>query len=128
MARGDDREPPEARGSGLAGPGLRAAPCRRSIGPDRQGPLPPRHGGASPLLIDSTGIKAAGEGEGSTRRHGASRPCPWREVPLGIDAETLEAHAIEGVQASATGPGEPANGSRVGDAPMPFDLRAADPA
>ena len=30
--------------------------------------------GALPLLVDSTGIKAMGEGEWSARKHGASRP------------------------------------------------------
>jgi hypothetical protein len=74
--------------------------------------------GALHLLIDSTGIKAMGEGEWSCRKHGASRPRQWAKVHLGIDAETLEIRAIEGEQASATGPSEPANGSRVGDGPM----------
>lgn len=35
------------------------------------------------LLIDSTGIKAMGEGEWSTCKHGASRPRQWRKVHLG---------------------------------------------
>ena len=74
--------------------------------------------GALHLLIDSTGIKAMGEGEWSTRKHGASRPRQWCKVHLDIDAETLEVRAIEGEQANATGPREPANGSRVGDGPM----------
>jgi hypothetical protein len=59
-----------------------------------------------------------GEGEWSTRKHGASRPRQWCKLHLGIDAETLEVRAIEGEQANATGPREPANGSRVGDGPM----------
>jgi hypothetical protein len=58
------------------------------------------------LLIDSTGIKAMGEGEWSCRKHGASRPRQWCKVHLGIDAETLEVRAIE------------VTGSRVGDGPM----------
>jgi hypothetical protein len=37
---------------------------------------------------------------------------------LGIDADTLEIRAIEGEQVNAIGSSEPANGSRVGDAPM----------
>ena len=74
--------------------------------------------GALQLLIDSTGIKAMGEGEWSCRKHGASRPRQWCRVHLGIDAETLEVRAMEGEQANATGPREPANGSRVGDGPM----------
>ena len=62
--------------------------------------------GALHLLVDSTGIKAMGEGEWSCRKHGASRPRQWAKVRLGIDAETLEVRAIE------------VTGSRVGDGPM----------
>ena len=62
--------------------------------------------GALHLLIDSTGIKAMGEGEWSARKHGASRPRHWCKLHLGIDAETLEVRAIE------------VSGSRVGDGPM----------
>ena len=62
--------------------------------------------GALHLLIDSTGIKAMGEGEWSRRKHGASRPRQWVKVHLGIDAETLEVRAIE------------VTGSRVGDGPV----------
>ena len=58
------------------------------------------------LLVEGTGIEAIGEGQWSTRKHGASRPRPWAKVHLGIDAETLEIRAIEGT------------GGRVGDAPM----------
>jgi hypothetical protein len=59
--------------------------------------------GALHLLIDSTGIKAMGEGEWSCRKHGASRPRQWCKVHLGIDAETLEVRAIEGELANAAG-------------------------
>ena len=62
--------------------------------------------GALHLLVDSTGIKAMGEGEWSCRKHGASRPRQWCKLHLGIDAETLEVRAIE------------VTGSRVGDGPM----------
>ena len=62
--------------------------------------------GALHLLVDSTGIKAMGEGEWSCRKHGASRPRQWCKVHLGIDAETLEVRALE------------VTGSRVGDGPM----------
>jgi hypothetical protein len=62
--------------------------------------------GALHLLIDSTGIKAMGEGEWSCRKHGISRPRQWAKVHLGIDAKTLEIRAIE------------VTGSRVGDGPM----------
>jgi hypothetical protein len=62
--------------------------------------------GALHLLVDSTGIKAMGEGEWSCRKHGVSRPRQWAKVHLGIDAATLEIRAIE------------VTGSRVGDGPM----------
>ncbi len=79
--------------------------CRRQK--DLTVTIPHRHGsGALPLLVDSTGIKAMGEGEWSTRKHGASRPRQWCKVHLGIDADTLEVRAIE------------VTGSRVGDGPM----------
>lgn len=66
--------------------------------------------GAMHLLIDSTGVKAEGDGEWSAKKHGPSKPRDWRKVHLGIDAETLEIRAIE------------ITGSRVGDAPMLPDL------
>ena len=65
-----------------------------------------RRTGALHLLIDSTGIKAEGEGEWFAKKHGPSKPRQWRKVHLGIDADTLEIRAIE------------VTGSRVGDAPM----------
>jgi hypothetical protein len=71
--------------------------------------------GALHLLIDSTGIKAMGEGEWSTRKHGASRPRSWRKAHLGIDAETLEVRAIE------------ITGSRIGGGPMLPELLAQIP-
>ena len=73
---------------------LTATLCRRSSKLIVQIPYRPSTG-ALHLLIDSTGIKAAGEGEWSTRKHGASRPRSWRKVHLGIDAETMEVRAIE---------------------------------
>ena len=45
----------------------------------------------------------AGEGEWSTRKHGASRPLSWRKVHLGIGADTLKVRVIE------------VTGSRVGE-------------
>jgi len=83
--------------------------CRRQKGLIVQIPYRSSTGGPH-LLIDSTGIKAAGEGEWWTRKHGASRPRQWRKVHLGIDANTMEVRAIEGEQANAIGPREPANG------------------
>ena len=71
--------------------------------------------GALHLMIDSTGIKAAGEGERSTRKHGASRPRSWRKVRPGIDADTMEVRAIETTR------------SRLGDGPMLPELLAQIP-
>lgn len=88
--------------------------CRRQKGLTVQIPYRPSTG-ALHLLIDSTGIKAAGEGEWSTRKHGACRPRSWRKVHLGIDADTLEVRAIE------------ITGSRVGDGPMLPELLAQIP-
>jgi len=42
------------------------------------------------LLIDSTGIKAEGEGEWNARKHGGSKRRVWRKIHIGIDEETLE--------------------------------------
>ena len=55
----------------------------------------PHEGSAGPLhlLVDSTGIKAVGEGEWNARRHGGPKRCLRREVHFGIDAETLEIRA-----------------------------------
>jgi len=51
--------------------------------------------GALHLLVDSTGIKMAGEGEWKVKKHGAERRRQWRKLHLAIDAETLEIQAIE---------------------------------
>ena len=72
--------------------------------------------GALHLLIDSTGIKAEGEGEWFAKKHGPSKPRQWRKVHLGIDADTLEIRAIE------------ITGSRVGDAPVLPELLRQIPA
>ena len=68
--------------------------------------------GALHLLIDSTGIKAEGDGEWGAKKHGPSKPRQWRRVHLGIDAETLDIRV-----AKITGAG-------VGDAPMLPELPA----
>ena len=63
----------------------------------------PYRGGAGPLnlLIDSTGIKAEGEGEWNARKHGGPKRRIWRKVHIGIDEETLEVRAVEGELANA---------------------------
>ena len=57
----------------------------------------PHRGGTGPLnlLIDSTGIKAEGEGEWNARKHGGSKHRIWRKIHIGIDEETLEVRAVE---------------------------------
>ena len=80
----------------------------------------PNRGGTGPLnlLIDSTGIKAEGEGEWNARPPLSRMPCmccraaggpkrrTWRKIHIGIDEETLEVRAVE------------VTTSNVGDAPM----------
>jgi hypothetical protein len=68
----------------------------------------PYKGSAGPLhlLVDSTGIKAEGEGEWN----GGSKRRLWRKIHIGIDEETLEIRAIE------------VTSSSIGDAPMLPDL------
>ncbi len=72
----------------------------------------PYRGSAGPLhlLIDSTGIKAEGEGEWNARKHGGSKRRLWRRIHIGIDEKTLEIRAIE------------ATSSSIGDAPVLPDL------
>ena len=56
--------------------------------------------------MDSTGIKAEGEGEWNARKHGGSKRRVWRKIHIGIDEETLEVRAVE------------VTGSNIGDAPV----------
>ena len=58
------------------------------------------------MLIDSTGIKAEGEGEWHARKHGGAKRRVWRKIHLGIDEQTLEIRAIE------------VTGSHIGEAPV----------
>ncbi|WP_417607734.1 IS5 family transposase [Primorskyibacter flagellatus] len=68
----------------------------------------PHRGSKGPLnlLIDSTGIKAEGEGEWNARKHDGSKRRIWRKIHIGIDEKTLEVRAVE------------VTGSNIGDAPM----------
>ncbi len=81
------------------------------------------------LLIDSTGIKAEGDGEWCARKNGPSKPRQslpgrriqafadgGRKIHLGTDAETLEIRAIE------------VTGAGVGDAPVLPELLDQIPA
>jgi hypothetical protein len=56
----------------------------------------PYRGSKGPLnlLIDSTGIKAEGEGEWNARKHGGPKRRVWRKIHIGIDEETLEVRAV----------------------------------
>ncbi len=56
--------------------------------------------------VDSTGIKAEGEGEWNARKHDGPKRRIWRKTHIGIDEETLEVSTV-GVTTS-----------NVGDAPM----------
>jgi len=47
------------------------------------------------LLIDSTGLKVYGEGDGSIRKHGVRSRRRWRKLHLGVDADTHEIVAVE---------------------------------
>ena len=58
------------------------------------------------LLIDSTGIKAEGEGAWNAREHSGPKRRIWRKIHIGIDEEMLEVRAVE------------VTASNVGDAPM----------
>src|SRR4051812_3195325 len=40
------------------------------------------------LLVDSTGLKLYGAGEGLVEKHGAKRRRSWRKMHLGVDART----------------------------------------
>lgn len=75
-------------------------------------------GGDRPLnlLIDSTGIRAEGEGEWNARKHGGPKRRIWRRIHLGIDEEALEVRAVE------------VTGSNIGDAPVLPDLLDQIPA
>ena len=77
----------------------------------RQKTLPvaiPYRGSPGPfhLLIDSTGIKAEGEGAWNARKHGGPKRRLWRKIHIGIDEQTLEIRAIE------------VTSSGIGDAPI----------
>ena len=62
------------------------------------------------LLIDSTGIKAEGEGEWNARKHGGPKRRIWRKIHIGIDEKTLEVRTVE------------VTSSNIGDAPMLLEL------
>nr|WP_240989222.1 IS5 family transposase [Salipiger mangrovisoli] len=77
----------------------------------------PYRGSKGPLklLIDSTGIKAEGEGAWHVRKHGGAKRRLWRKIHIGVDEQTLEIRALEII------------GSNVGDAPMLPELLSQIP-
>mgnify|MGYP000019659437 CR=1 FL=1 len=89
--------------------------CRRqrtlSVAIPYKGSTGPLH-----LLIDSTGIKAEGEGEWNARKHGGPKRRLWRKIHIGIDEQTLEIRAVE------------LTNNSIGDAPMLPDLLNQIPA
>ncbi|AUQ65164.1 transposase, IS4 family [Phaeobacter inhibens] len=68
------------------------------------------------LVIDSTGVKAEGEGEWNARKHAGSKRRIWRKIHIGIDEKTLEVWALE------------VTSSNIGDAPMLPELLIQIPA
>src|SRR4051812_3608699 len=69
----------------------------------------PRAGtGPLQLLVDSTGLRLGGPGEGLVEKHGATTRRCWRKLHLGVDAGTGRIEAVE-----LTG-NETDDGSRVG--------------
>ena len=42
------------------------------------------------VVVDSTGVKAYGEGEWKTRQHGVSKRRTWRKLHLAVDESTGE--------------------------------------
>ncbi len=97
--------------------------CRRQIG---AGPWPqwgrgglkvqiPYRAASGPLhlLVDSTGIRFSGEGEGQLRKHGASRRRQWRKIHIGVEADTREVRAVE-MTSNRIGDVEPEKRHRFG--------------
>jgi hypothetical protein len=72
----------------------------------------PYHGsmGLLNFLIDSTGIKAEGEGEWNAHKHGGAKRRIWRKIHIGVDEETLEVRAVE------------VTSCNIGDAPIMPEL------
>ena len=63
----------------------RAADLKVDLARKSKGPL---H-----LVLDSTGLKVYGEGEGKVRKHGDSKRRTWRKLHLAIDAE-IQAESV----------------------------------
>ncbi len=100
------REEPAAIGrAGLDGAGFQH-PLPTSENTEREPAVSWRATRPLNLLIDSTGIKAEGEGEWNARKHGGAKRRIWHKIHIGIEEETLEVRAVE------------VTGSNIGDAPV----------
>src|SRR3954465_1025261 len=58
-------------------------------------PRPRSGSGPVHLLVDSTGLKLCGQGEGLVEKHGTKARRSWRKLHLGVDAETGRIEAAE---------------------------------
>ena len=52
--------------------------------------------GSIDMVVDSTGLKAYGEGEWKVKKHGADRRCTWRKLHLAVDPDPhmIMAHSL----------------------------------
>lgn len=51
--------------------------------------------GATPVVVDSTGLKLFGEGEWKVRQHGVGKRRTWRKIHLAVDATAKDIIGIE---------------------------------
>jgi hypothetical protein len=58
-------------------------------------PRPVSRGEPVPLLVDSTGLRLCGPGEWLVEKHGTRRRRSWRQLHIGVDAETGQILASE---------------------------------
>ncbi len=47
------------------------------------------------ILVDSTGLKVAGDGEWKVRQHGSDRRRTWKKLHIGVNSQTHEIEAVE---------------------------------
>jgi hypothetical protein len=47
------------------------------------------------IVVDSTGLKVFGEGQGKVRKHGVGKRRTWRKLHLGVDPDTQDVLAAE---------------------------------
>jgi hypothetical protein len=58
--------------------------------------LKTKNGGAiTDVVVDSTGLKIYGEGEGQVRKHGRGKHRTWMKLHLALDAANQQAWAVE---------------------------------